>query len=194
MISVGGSLVFSEGIADMLMHEGKQSCLPCIPEILIVEMRLAFPSAGITETAFRDKTVNVRIPFKIPAEGMKDADETGSEMFRFAVFEEHPGHYRINGRKKVIKKRTVFKEPVTESVINGKNTVSVFHRDNLKRHSGSSVDGVHVAAGGAESRMASKGNKLEVATVSASIHGTAERRVTTINHLINVLDDGSTRM
>ena len=111
MISVRGNLVLSEGIADMLMHEGKQSCLPCIPEILIVEMRLAFPSAGITETALRDKAVDVRIPFKIPAESVKDADETGSEMFRFAVFEEHPGHYRINGRKKVIKKRTVFKEP-----------------------------------------------------------------------------------
>ena len=81
MISVGSSLVLSEGIAYVLMHQGKESCLPCITKIFKVEMRLAFPSAGIAEAAFRDKAVNVRIPFEIPAESVQDTDETGSETF-----------------------------------------------------------------------------------------------------------------
>ena len=83
---------------------------------------------------------------------------------------------------------------MAEIVINGKNAVSVLNRDNLKRHSGSPVYGVHVTAGGTETGMASKRNELEIATESAAIHGATEGRVTTINHLINVLDDGSTRM
>ena len=103
MISVGSSLVLSEGIAYLLMHQGKQSSLPGITEIFIVEMRLASPPAGITEAALGDKTVNVRIPFEIPAESVEDTDETRSEAFSLVIFEEHPGDDRVNGRKEVIK-------------------------------------------------------------------------------------------
>ena len=40
-----------------------KSRLPSIAKIFVVEMGLASPSAGITEAVFRDKAVDVRIPF-----------------------------------------------------------------------------------------------------------------------------------
>lgn len=103
MVSIRGSLIFSESITDVLMHQGKQSRLPCIAKIFVIEMRLGSPSAGITETAFRDETMDMRIPFKITTEGVKNTDEAGSEAFSFVIFVEHPGDNRIDGSKEVIK-------------------------------------------------------------------------------------------
>ena len=46
--------------------------------------------------------------------------------------------------------------------------------DDLKRHRGSPVNGIHVAAGRTEPGMTTKRNKLEITTVGAGIHGAAK--------------------
>ena len=47
----------------------------------IVEMGDITPESIITVTAFRDETMDMRIPFKIPAESMQDHDKTRGKVF-----------------------------------------------------------------------------------------------------------------
>mgnify|MGYP003164455952 CR=1 FL=1 len=54
----------------------------------IVEMRDITPESIITVTAFRDETMDMRIPFKIPAESMQDHDKTRGKVFVFVHFRE----------------------------------------------------------------------------------------------------------
>jgi len=43
-------------------------------------MRDITPESIITVTAFRDETMDMRIPFKIPAESMQDHDKTRGKV------------------------------------------------------------------------------------------------------------------
>ena len=53
---------------------------------------------------------------------------------------------------------------------------------------------VFIATGRAETTLASESNKFHFATVGTGIHGTTMGRVTTMNHLVDIFDDGRTRM
>ena len=54
----------------------------------IVGMRDITSESIITVTAFRDETMDMRIPFKIPAESMQDHDKTRGKVFVFVHFRE----------------------------------------------------------------------------------------------------------
>ena len=49
------------------------------------------PGAVIAVTAFREETVDIGIPFEIPAECMEDHDIAGSEIFGMVQVEKHTG-------------------------------------------------------------------------------------------------------
>jgi len=53
---------------------------------------------------------------------------------------------------------------------------------------------IFVAAGRTKATFTSKSNKFKVTAMRTSIHGTAMRRIPTMNHLVDVFDDGRTRM
>ena len=53
---------------------------------------------------------------------------------------------------------------------------------------------VLVAARRPKSARATKRNKFKFSARRASIHGTTMRRVTTMNHLADIFNDGRTRM
>ena len=59
-------------------------------------------------------------------------------------------------------------------------------------HAGSSFHGVFIAAGGTETTVAAKWDKLHFSAGRAAIHGSAIGRVTAIDHFIHVLDYRST--
>ena len=48
------------------------------------------PEAVITVTAFGKETVDVRIPFEIPAKSMEDHDVAGSKIFGMVQVKKHP--------------------------------------------------------------------------------------------------------
>ena len=48
------------------------------------------PETIIAVTTFREETVDVRIPFEIPAEGMEDHDIAGSVIFGMIEIKKHP--------------------------------------------------------------------------------------------------------
>ena len=66
--------------------------------------------------------------------------------------------------------------------------------DEFKSHRGSAVDGIHVAAGRTKAAVTTECNEFEIAAFGARVHGTAKRRITTVDHLVYVLDDRWTWM
>lgn len=77
-------------------------------------------------------------------------------------------------------------EKLAEPGINGKDTMSVGDIDELKGHGGSAFHGVLVAIGGVETAVAAERDEFQFSAVRAAVHGTAERRIATVNHLIDI--------
>ena len=61
-------------------------------------------------------------------------------------------------------------------------------------HGGSSVNGIFIATGRTETGFTAERDELEVAAGGAGIHGTSERRVTTMKHLVDIFDNRWTWM
>lgn len=78
------------------------------------------PEAIVTDTAFRNQAVDVRIPLEITPKGMEDHDKAGSEIFRCIHFEEHTRNNTGDRMKETVKKRTVEEKKVTKVLVNGK--------------------------------------------------------------------------
>ena len=53
---------------------------------------------------------------------------------------------------------------------------------------------IFVATGRTKTAFATKGNKFKISTVRTAIHGTTMRRVTTMNHLVDIFNDSRTWM
>ena len=152
------------------------------------------PEAVITQAAFRDKTMDMRIPLEIPAERMENHDETRSVMFGFTEVEKHTGNDTVDCVKKAIEQRTILEEKISEILINSENTMSMFDGDEFKRHTGSAFHGVFIATGRTETAVAAERDKFKISTVSAGVHGTAKGRVATVNHFIYVFYLGPSGM
>lgn len=54
----------------------------------IVEMRNRTPKTKFVDATFRNKTVDMWIPFKVTAKGVQNTDETGNEMARVIEVKE----------------------------------------------------------------------------------------------------------
>ena len=54
-------------------------------------------------------------------------------------------------------------------------------------HRGSAFHGIFITTGRAETAVTAKREKLEITTVSTAIHGTTKRRITTVDHLIDII-------
>ena len=65
-----------------VFHFIEESCAESISQIGVVKVFYMAPEAIITVTAFGKETVDVRIPFEIPAKSTEDHDVAGSKIFR----------------------------------------------------------------------------------------------------------------
>lgn len=185
---------FFERGTDPVFQFIEQSGAERITEIVIVEMFDMTPEAVITVTAFRKKTVDVRIPLKISAKSMEDHDISGSEMFGAVELEKHTGNDTGDGMEETVQERAILKKKVAEILINGKNTMTVLDIDELKGHAGSALHGIFIATGGTKAAVTAKRDKLEVPTVSAGVHSTAKRRNAAVDHLIDIFHLSISRM
>lgn len=79
------------------------------------------PKPIIAEAALRDKAMNMRIPFEIPAERMQNHNETRSKVFGMIHFRKHMGNNTVDRMKKAVAQRTVIQKESTEILINGKS-------------------------------------------------------------------------
>ena len=90
---------------DAEQHFLEESSTESIAKESIVEMRDITPESIITVTAFRDETMDMRIPFKIPAESMQDHDKTRGKVFVFVHFRENLQIHNIyHGVRKTVTK------------------------------------------------------------------------------------------
>lgn len=64
----------------------------------------------------------------------------------------------------------------------------------FKGHFCGAVDAVFVTASRAKFRMAAERNKFKFAAVGTAIHGTTVRRVSTVNHLLDIFHNNGTGM
>ena len=136
----------------------------------------------------------MRIPLKVSAKGVEDANEAGSKAFGFIVFMKQTKEDTADGGKEAVKERTIPQKEGTEFFGNGKNAVPVLDVDNLEGHGGSPVKGVFDAAGRAKTAVATERGKLEVTADRAAKHSPAKRGITAMNHLVNVFNHGLARM
>ena len=88
--------------------------------------------------------------------------------------------------KETVQERTVLKEKVAETFINSKNTMAVLDTDELERHTGGAFHSIFVSAGGTKTAVTAERNKLKISAVGTAIHGTTIRRITTVDHLIDI--------
>ena len=79
-------------------------------------------------------------------------------------------------------------------LIYSKDTVSVRYIDELESHVGGTFHGILIAAGRAETAVAAERDELEVAAFWTAVHSAAKRRVTTVNHLLDIIDHSVARM
>ena len=88
--------------------------------------------------------------------------------------------------KETVKERAILQEKITEGRINGKNAMTVSDINELKGHRGSAIHGIFITAGRAETAVASEWDKFKLAAMGTTVHGTAKRWITTVDHLIDI--------
>ena len=89
VLSVAFCFYFFKGGSYFVFHFIEESCAESISQIVVVKVLYMAPAAIITVTAFGNETVDVRIPFEIPAKSMEDHDVAGSEIFGMVEVEKH---------------------------------------------------------------------------------------------------------
>ena len=68
------------------------------------------------------------------------------------------------------------------------------HIDQFKRHICGSFHGVFVSTSGAKAAVTAEWNKFHLSTVGTAIHSTTVRRITTMDHLIDIFNNSIARM
>ena len=88
MLLVAESLNLFKRWSELSLHFIKKGSTESIAEISIVEMIYAAPETVIAVTTFGNETVDVRVPFEVPAEGMEDHDKAWREVHGFILLKK----------------------------------------------------------------------------------------------------------
>lgn len=102
-----------ERIIEKRSHFIKKSSAKSISEEVVIEICDIPPEAVITESTFRNETMDMRIPFEITAESMQDHNETRSKVTVFTEFFKHTGDNTGDSMEKTVKKRMIIKEEIS---------------------------------------------------------------------------------
>ena len=80
VVPVAGSFYLFKRGAEPAFHFIKESGTEGIPEVIIIEVPYSAPVTIIAVAAFGDQTMDVWIPFEVPAKSVEDHDVTGCEV------------------------------------------------------------------------------------------------------------------
>ena len=134
------------------------------------------------------------IPLQIPSKGMEHHDKSGSEIQGLVLLVKHLGNNTVHGMKEAVEQCPVIKEKLAEIPVNGKNTVAVGDVDQFKGHRGSTLHGIEIPAGGAESAVAPEGYEFELSTSRTAVHCPAKGGGAAVDHFIHVFNNRSAWM
>ena len=87
---------------------------------------------------------------------MEDHDETGSEVHGFILLKKHTGDNAVYGMEKTVEEGAVIEKKVPELFINGKDTMAVRDINKFKGHRGSTIHGIFISTGRAETAVAAE--------------------------------------
>ena len=191
---VYGSFCFFERRTNARLQFIQEGGLESLAQIGVVKVSDNSPETVIGESAFRKKTMDMWIPFEGSAKRMQDTDETGDKVFAFIHFMEHSENDAAYSLKKTVKQGTVIQKERAELLVDGKNKVPVGTVNEFKGHFCRAVNAVFVTAGRAKLRMTAERDKFEFAAAGTAIHSATIRRVSTINHLLNVFHNNGAGM
>ena len=65
------------------------------------------PNPIVGEAAFRNETMNMRIPFERTAKSMKNADKTGNKVFGLVEIMKHTKNDTADSLKEAVEERTI---------------------------------------------------------------------------------------
>ena len=88
--------------------------------------------------------------------------------------------------KKTVEQRAVMEKEIAEIFINSKNTTSMFYINEFKRHAGSALHGILIATDRTKTTVTTERDKFPIFTMGADIHSATKRRITTVDHLIDI--------
>ena len=177
----------------MLDHVQKR-CAEGYPEEVVIEVSTGLPFTGQRNTAFRQKDMDMGIPFEIPTEGVQDTDETRDKVLFVIEIVEHAQDDTADSVKEFRKERAVSEEVMTQFFGDGKNQMPVFAVQDFKRHGSDAILRVFDTAGGTESGVTAKRDTFDGAALFAAIDSEAFLRVTATEHSVDVFNDRSARM
>ncbi len=190
---VNGSLCFFERRTDTVFRFIQKGSLESFAKTGVIKVLDSSPEAVTGGSAFGKKTMDMGIPFRRPAKGMQDTDGTGDKVSASVQFMGHSENNAAYSPKKAVRQGALIQKERAQ-IINGKNEVSAGTANEFKGHFSRAASAVLVAAGRARFGMAAERNEFQFAAVRATVHGTAIRRLTTINHLLNVFHNNGTGM
>jgi hypothetical protein len=96
--------------------------------------------------------------------------------------------------EQAVEEFTVLKEEMAEVFIYGENTMPVSNINQLEGHVGGTFHGILIPAGRTETAVTAERNEFKFSTFRTAVHGATIRRVTTINHLLDVFNHSVARM
>ena len=81
------------------------------------------PRGNIPGTALGDERMDMRVPFEVSTERVKDTNKPRSKVFSFIKFRKHTKDDISDGMKKTIQKRMILKKEDAKFLWNRKHTV-----------------------------------------------------------------------
>jgi len=81
VVFITGSFNLFERRTDSGFHFIQQGSAEGVAKVGVVKVLYIAPETVVTVAPFRDETMDVRVPFKISAKGMKNHDEPRSKVF-----------------------------------------------------------------------------------------------------------------
>ena len=125
---------------------------------------------------------------------MKNTDKSRSKVFGFIHFGKHTKDNISNRMKETIEQGSILKEINTKFFRDSEDTMTVDTGNKFAGHVKRTLLIIAVATRRAETALTAESDELEIFTVRAPIHGTTVRRVTTMKHLVDILDNRWTWM
>ncbi len=88
--------------------------------------------------------------------------------------------------EEAVEQGTVIQKEIAKIFINSKDAMTMMDMNQFKGHTGGAFHGIVVTTRRAETAVAAKRNEFEFSAMSAGVHGTAKRRIPTVDHLIDI--------
>lgn len=186
IVFIAKSLHLLERGADDLFHLIEKGGTEGVAKKIIIKMVYTLPKSVVTKSTFGQKAVDMRIPFEVTSEGVKNHDKARSIIHGSVDLMKHTKNNTIYGMEETIKQGTIFQKKRTKMFVNSKDAVTVGNMNKLKGHICSTIHRIFDTAGRTKTAVTAKRNKFKIATVRAAIHGTTIGRIAAVNHFLNI--------